>query len=374
MNVLSEISKLDEEYSKYFAQFVKSIEDSFEIVIITQYIDSGIDLHNFCKRKQNNCNEKHIRSANGATINDGMNDISTKLVILSKVCQSINILHNIVGYIHFDISLENVLIVPNDTKGDATINVKLTDFGSSKPLDFFKNDGKIAKHVLRKQWKQLKTVGKAGYRAPELENSQNNNNINSMTDLNGVFCDLWSFGYLMYSFIFEMFPFDSSNVKDCQYNLFLNDCKCNVSKWIDLLHTKNIINSRMVNFASSNYNIIEIISCLLHDKPEQRSLTSHEVIQALDRISQKIKTETETKAQTQAQAQTKIENEKNETKSTDKNRNEKSKIEIENCNELVLINESSNSNSISDNSSSDETCVSIDEHQSDIESNFHALL
>ena len=57
------------------------------------------------------------------------------------------------------------------------------------------------------------------YQAPELQNIETNTNYNPF------YADIWSVGICLYIFIFEEFPFDSDSELELQIKILENDIK-----------------------------------------------------------------------------------------------------------------------------------------------------
>ena len=91
--------------------------------------------------------------------------------------------HNI---IHRDIKIENLLFDSKENK------IKIIDFSISTIL-------------LSKNNKIDEPGGSMHYQAPELQNIETNTNYNPF------YADIWSVGICLYIFIFEEFPFDSES-------------------------------------------------------------------------------------------------------------------------------------------------------------------
>lgn len=93
---------------------------------------------------------------------------------------------------HRDLKCENILL-------DKDLNVKLSDFGFSKPLSRDEN----GRTILSKTF-----CGSAAYAAPEV--------------LQGIPCDpkisdIWSLGVILYTMVYALMPFDDSNVRKMIY-------------------------------------------------------------------------------------------------------------------------------------------------------------
>ncbi|XP_068767239.1 testis-specific serine/threonine-protein kinase 2-like [Struthio camelus] len=89
---------------------------------------------------------------------------------------------------HRDLKCENILL-------DKDLNIKLSDFGFSKPLTRDEN-GKI---ILSKTF-----CGSAAYAAPEVLQG---------IPCNPKICDIWSLGVILYIMVCALMPFDDSNIR-----------------------------------------------------------------------------------------------------------------------------------------------------------------
>ncbi|KAM8797585.1 testis-specific serine/threonine-protein kinase 1-like [Eudromia elegans] len=89
---------------------------------------------------------------------------------------------------HRDLKCENVLL-------DKDLNIKLSDFGFSRPLTRDEN-GQI---TLSKTF-----CGSAAYAAPEVLQG---------IPCNPKFCDIWSLGVILYIMVCALMPFDDSNIR-----------------------------------------------------------------------------------------------------------------------------------------------------------------
>jgi serine/threonine protein kinase len=105
--------------------------------------------------------------------------------------------HNI---IHRDIKIENLLFDSKENK------IKIIDFSISTIL--FSKNNKIDE-----------PGGSMHYQAPELQNIETNTNYNPF------YADIWSVGICLYIFIFEEFPFDSDSELELQIKILENDIK-----------------------------------------------------------------------------------------------------------------------------------------------------
>ena len=105
--------------------------------------------------------------------------------------------HNI---IHRDIKIENLLFDSKENK------IKIIDFSISTIL-------------LSKNNKIDEPGGSMHYQAPELQNIETNTNYNPF------YADIWSVGICLYIFIFEEFPFDSDSELELQIKILENDIK-----------------------------------------------------------------------------------------------------------------------------------------------------
>ena len=276
--------------------------------------------------------------------------LETSLTILSNVFEAVETLHSVVKYCHFDISLENVLV------NCSNFSVKLIDFGCCKALETNgkkkKSNQTSLKTMLRKccNWKQ---IGKEGYRAPEFENLKGQNRNDAINNLNGILCDYWSVGYLMFCFVFGIFPFESSNLNHCQeYFSFVYDYNCNVKDWINVLKCKQIIKNDTNN---NNDELIEMISKLLVHEPQKRVKKLEIVCKEIEKMANIKKLENKSKSNKKNYKN----NRKEESKDLDWNKSIVCELSEESSDiEMVTKAPFSSTESIS----------------YDIESNFHPLL
>ncbi|XP_062446121.1 testis-specific serine/threonine-protein kinase 2 [Rhea pennata] len=104
-----------------------------------------------------------------------------------QLASAIKYCHNM-DLAHRDLKCENILL-------DKDLNIKLSDFGFSKPLDRDEN-GKI---TLSKTF-----CGSAAYAAPEVLQG---------IPCNPKICDIWSLGVILYIMVCALMPFDDSNIR-----------------------------------------------------------------------------------------------------------------------------------------------------------------
>jgi len=121
------------------------------------------------------------------------NDITTIQSYFRQICQGVQHLHTEVGYEHGDISLENVLIFPNN-------NVMVMDYGQACPI------GSIRKPMLAR--------GKDAYSAPELRYGS--------SVVTGS-CDVFSIGVILFSMLSHRMLFDVASWDDVLYRSLQTD-------------------------------------------------------------------------------------------------------------------------------------------------------
>lgn len=160
----------DQHYSQqqqYIPTLYCSFEDDQSIYLVMEYMPGG-DLFSLLDRQQPNLILKEDQAK----------------FYMAEIVESIHFLHQL-GYLHRDIKPQNILL-------DASGHIKLTDFGSSIPID----QVSFSPSSL--------PVGTCDYISPEILLSLQNNQLSY-----GVEVDWWSAGAVLYEMLQEVPPFYS---------------------------------------------------------------------------------------------------------------------------------------------------------------------
>jgi len=161
---LKEIEILQQSNHPHIIKIYEYFIDSVNFYLIIEYMPCG-DLLNAIEKTE--------------VFNESM--AST---IMKQLLSAVSYMHSL-NIVHRDIKPENIL-VSDFNPVSSTINIKLTDFGTS---NYLLKDNSFLK----------KRVGSPYYIAPEILNKQYNEK-----------CDLWSCGVLMYFLLIGDMPFNGS--------------------------------------------------------------------------------------------------------------------------------------------------------------------
>ena len=203
--ILKYISKCAYSYGKEFIVSMiqkKKLNNVFFLVL--EYYDE--DLFSFILR-----NKGHIS-----------HNIARK--IFTQIVYGVKYMHSI-GLCHLDLSLENIML-------DNNYNVKIIDFGLARRSKSFEFSGVYG------------GIGKVLYMSPELLCGKK---------FNGIKCDIWSMGVILFALITSRSPFNKPNTTDEAFNLIYNG---DLHQYVYRLNNNDIN-----NLCSDSIKLIENMLC-----------------------------------------------------------------------------------------------------------------
>ena len=174
--------------NKYVIEYIDRCETKSMFLLVTEYFGK-YDLFDYIDNRKK-LKESEIRT------------------IFKKILRGVDFLHSI-GVCHLDLSLENIMFDGKD--------IKIIDFGVARFCSVDDDNNLIFDYE-----PEQRRIGKTCYMSPEIYNCK---------EFNGIACDIWSLGVMLYMLVTKNQPYKYPTMDD---------------KWFDNIKNKMLIDNMLL--------------------------------------------------------------------------------------------------------------------------------